>query len=395
MPDKKTVLLSFVLLSAFIMQAVPAVFAAPAGKMVIKPIITTSMSYESNYFQSQDNERAVTVYRVQPGLELGYTTAKSSVMLFYTLNANWYDENGSPPPGDRRDIDSYDYIGHDLDLSADTQLTEQLKIGLKDTFVLTRDPDRLDPYSNETIKQKYAKNSLNPNLLYRFGEKFTLGAGYTFTTIDYSNNADEDSEENKSLLNLHYNLNALNSLDLQYQYWEKDYDRTTPDYTSHQTMLFFNRALKYYTIRFGAGYQKREFDNSAQKDLDGVVWSVSVTADRPQAILSISQNYNDTAFKNDYYLATRFTAEVGHLFLEKINVKLKGYYQYSDYQENPLGRTDDTWAVSCRVNYIRNEMLTAGIETGYETRDSSISGEDYDNIYILLGITLNHDLGSR
>lgn len=381
----------------FWFQVLLFMFAATVhadGKFLIKPFLETNMAYETNYFLTKDNERSVTIYHIRPGLEFGFTTVKTNLLLNYTLDGAWYNENGSPPAGELN-IDTYDYIGHDLDLSADTQITDRLKIGIKDTYMLTRNPDQLDIYSNEIIKHKYSKNSVTPNLFYQFGDKFGAGAAYSLTSIDYDEKADEDSQENRGLFNLHYNMNALNSLDLRYQYWEKDYDKTTPDYASHQTMLLFNRELKYYKITLGAGYQNRQFDNNLQKDMEGFVWSAAITADRPKILLSISQNYNDTAIDNEYYEATRFTASIGHLFLEKLNVGLRGYYQVSDYQYNPLGRTDDSWSIACRLDYIRNEYLTAKIESGFETRDSSVTGNDYENSYILIGITLNLNLGSK
>ncbi len=112
-------------------------------------------------------------------------------------------------------------------------------------------------------------------------------------------------------------------------------------------------------------------------------------------LFSISQNYNDTAIDNDYYIATRFNAAIGHLFLEKLNVKLKGYYQNSDYQNNTDDREDNTYAISCRLDYLRNEILSIGIESGFETRDSSESINNYDNSFILISIKLNFNLGSK
>lgn len=366
--------------------------SALAGRMVIKPILTTGMGYESNYYSSSDNERSVTSYYLKPGIQFGYTTAKSNLMFDYTLNAYWYDENGTPPAGEIS-ISEHDYVGHDLEFSADTQITDRLNIAFSDTFILTRNPDFLDPYSNEIIRQKYSINKLYPRFTYQFGDKFSVGAGYTYTDIDYNNDTDEDSKENRGSFNLKYQMNSLNSLDLQFQIWEKEYSRTSPDYTSHQTMLMFFRELKYYTISMGAGWQGRSFDSTGQSDMSNVVWTASIFGDRPQFNLSINQNYNDTALANDYYVATRFSASVGRLFLEKLNVKVGGYYQNSDYES--INREDDTWSVNARVDYLRNHIFSIGAETGLETRDSSLSSMDYENSYISLEININLNLGAK
>lgn len=365
-----------------------------AGKMVIKPVLFLSTAYESNYFSSLDNERAVISHHIQPGLEFGYTTAKSNLLFNYSMDATWYDEEGSTPAGETP-IDEYDYIGHGMTLNADTQITDRLNIGIDDTYNFTRDARLLDTYSNETTKQKFSNNSLTPKLFYQFGEKFGFGVEYTFSNVDYSNAAQEDSDENRGSFNLIYNMNSLNSLDLQFQYWKKDYSKNTPDYISHQTMLTFARKLKYYTLSAGAGYQNRSFGNSTQKDLEGFVWNLSISGDRPQFSVSIAQNYNDTAVDNNYYVATRLNASVGHLFLKKLNVKLQGYYQNSEYHDNASSREDDTWSISTRLDYIRNDFFSLGLESGLGARESSLSGNDYENSYVLIEIKLNLNLGSK
>ncbi|MCP3892697.1 MAG: outer membrane beta-barrel protein [Desulfobulbaceae bacterium] len=378
----------------FVLILSGAVSALADGKMVVKPLLITGLAYESNYFLTEEDEREVSTFYIRPGIEFGYTTAKSNLLFNYLLDANWYDEKGDPPAGEIG-IDDYDYVGHDMEASADTQLTDRLKIGIEDTYILTRDPDELDYYSNEIIRQKYAKNILKPHLLYQFGEKFSLASSYANTDINYKDDLNEDSKENRVDFTLHYTLTKLNSLDVKYQYWQKEYNGNTPDYDSNQAYITFNRELKYYTISASGGYHRRSFDSGLQQDTDNFIWSLSLKGSRPQMLFSLSQNYNDTAVNNDYYLATRFTAAIGHLFLQKLNVKLKAHYQYSDYLDNVDDREDKSWDISCKLDYLRNEYLSFFLQPGYGARDSSLSGNDYDNTYILAGIQVNYDFGAK
>jgi len=308
------------------------------------------------------------------------------------MDANWYNESGTTPDG-ALSLDDYDYIGHDMEFKADNQITDLINIELEDTLVFTRDPSHLDTYSNEIIKHKYLKNIFTPRLYYQFQDRFGLGIGYSRLSVDYDSTEDEDSIGNRGLLNVHYNMNSKNSLDLQYQFWKKDYDKTTPDYTSQQTLLTFVRELKYYQFAASAGYHLRTFDESTQKDMGDVVWSLEISGDRPQFKLGLSQNYNDTAYNNEYYKATKLDAMVGHLFLEKINVQLNGYYQRSEYQLT--AREDDRWTISCSIDYLRNDLFSIGLESGYESRDSSEDGGDFNNTYILIGMKFNFNLGSK
>lgn len=379
-------------LACILQSGVPAL---ADGRLVLKPSVATGISYESNYFLAEEDERAVTMYHLRPGLEFGYTTAKSNLFFDYVLDANWFDEAGSAPLGELS-ADELDFVGHDMKFSADTQATDRIKIAVADDFILSRDPDQLDYYSNEVIRNKYAKNRIEPQIDYQFGEKMSFLAGYRNTSIDYREGPSEDSTENRGLFRLTYDLNSLNAIDLDYQYWAKDYDGLlTNDYSAHQALLNFTRALKYYEITLSGGYQHRSFDGALQDDLDQFVWGIALSGTRPQMRFALSQNINDTAVASEYYLATRFTAEIGHLFAKKIDTRLRGYYQFSDYQQSPDGREDNSGGVSVAVNYLRSEIFSIGIETGYYTRDSSVAGNDYDNFYAMAGIKFNYDFGAR
>ena len=368
---------------------------ARAGtKMVIKPSVAAGTGYETNYLSSDTDERPVYYYYLEPGLEFGLTTAKSSLLFDYTLTAYKYEEKDDPPPGEL-DISSYDYVGHDMALTAETQATDRLKLELSDSFILTRDPDELDPYANEIIKLKYASNEFSPKLEYRLSDTFTLGAGYSYSTIDYDRSDQEDSRENRGAANLVYHLNSITSLDLKFEYWQVEYDKTTPDYDSRQTTLTFLRELKYYTISLGAGYQTRSFESDLASDISGPVWNIRFKCPRPYIMVSLGQNYNDTAVADQYYLATRLSAEFGSRFWEKIDLKIKGYFQNSDFEDSPENREDDTWSLSCSADYDRNEYLSFGIEAGYRMRDSNIHRNDFENAFVAVNIIWNYNLGSR
>jgi len=396
MPIKRF-LLTFINFYLFLVFSVYPQTVHADGKIVTRLNVATGVAYEDNYFLTADNEKSVSSYFIKPGIEFGYTTPKSNLLFNYVLDANWYDEEGSSPTGDLSSSD-LNYVGHEMDFTGDTQITNHLNIKIEDTYILTRDPADLDDYSNEIIRNKYSKNILTPQLKYQFVERFSFGTGYRYTDIDYRNklDGDDDSTENRGLCNFHYDLNDLNSLVLQYQYWDKDYKRMiNPDYISQQAALTLNRELKYYKLSLSGGYQSRKFENNIQEEMSDFIWAIKLSADRPEMLFTLSQNINDTAVNNDYYLATRFNASIGHTFLEKLNVKLRGYYQYSDYKRDSNDRKDNTADISCKLTYLRNEILSIGLEAGVEVRDSSLQDNDYENVYTLIGIQLNYDLGSK
>ena len=57
-----------------------------AGSFIVTPKIAVGWQVDSNYWKSEDNEQEVFTYLIQPGIELGYETAKSLISLNYTAN---------------------------------------------------------------------------------------------------------------------------------------------------------------------------------------------------------------------------------------------------------------------------------------------------------------------
>ncbi len=118
------------------------IFLAPAaqgaGKFFIDPKLTAGWQAESNFWKSETDEREVFTYLLRPGIEAGYESAKSMVSLGYTLNAFFYDDRDSVPPGDQKASDS-DYLGHTATLKASTAPPARLLLGMDDSFYLTRD----------------------------------------------------------------------------------------------------------------------------------------------------------------------------------------------------------------------------------------------------------------
>ena len=264
MTSGKSVFLAVLL---FLSVALLPLSVAAETDFDIVPKLLASWQYDSNYFLAETNERPVFTYLLQPGIDLGIQTAKSSVKLDYTLNAYWYDDRDTVPPLERAASDD-DYVGHNLDLQMRYQAFTRLQFGLDDLYLLTRDPAQSDAFSNSILRLKYHLNALTPFLVYEFGPKFSVAARYRNTKINYVDTDIGDSDENRGIFDFIYNLNSRNSIDLQYQYWQKNYDvPSDSDYTSNQIQLLFRRQMRAFDIIIGGGYQNRKFDDSALGDI--------------------------------------------------------------------------------------------------------------------------------
>ena len=369
---------------------------AVAADFDIVPKVSASWQYDSNYFLANFNERPVFTYLLQPGIDLGIQTAKSSVQLDYTLNAYWYDDRDTVPPLER-DASDDDYVGHTADLKMRYQAFDRLQFGLDDLFLVTRDPAQSDAVSNSILRLKYRLNALTPFLVYEFGPKFNIAARYRNTQINYIETDIGDSDENRGIFDLIYNLNRRNSIDLQYQYWQKNYD-VGSDYTSNQVKLIFRRQMRAFDIIVGAGYQNRNFEDSNLDDIGKPTFNLTIDGEiiekrRAYATFRAEQNLNDQSFSADYFLATRFGLSGGYEFTSKLSAGALGSYQISDYQLT--SRKDKTFTVSGNVNYRLARWMALNVAVGYESRDSNIDGLDYDNTFVIASLNFSYELGRK
>jgi len=369
-----------------------------AQRLEIIPKLSTSWQLDSNYYHSQDLEREVYTYKLQPGLRVDFETAKTNLMLDYTLDAYYYNDRDSVPPGEQP-TDDDDFVGHTLTGEARYQAFDRLLVGLNESYYKTRDPGESDIFSNSIDREKYYINQVTPLMVYDFGPKFSLRLRYRRTDIEYSSGNTEDSDENRGLVNLVYNFTRRSSMDVEFQYWKKDYNEGTSDYTSNQTKLIFRKQLRIFEISAGAGYQNRNFDDSELDDIDVFTYHLNFDGEgtlanrRTYISFNVEQNFNDQSVGNNYYTATRFILRGGHEFSSRLSGDLEASYMTADYENT--SRNDDITEFSGSIGYKIARWLTFSVTGGIEERDSNISGLDYDNTYFMANLEFAYNLGRK
>lgn len=374
-------------------------------RLLVKPHIQVDWQSDSNFHRAENAEKSVYTYTVKPGINLGYTTGKTLMSLDYSFQRFMYDDQDENMPG-QVDADEYDYTGHNAAFRFQSQVSQRVLLGLDNTFIKTRDPASADANSNSVDRYKYTMNRFSPGVNYKFGDKFSLGVKYTNLYTDYSDDGPgqgEDSVENRGGLTWLYRFSPKTSFDLNYQLWERDYDKNSVDYTSSQVMVNAKHQINYLTFGAGVGYHNREFDRTVPSgDIDQFVWKVSVLGQNPpdartvpksSIYLSFGSNLNDSGTGDTYFTSTRLDARLTYLVMEKINCIMSGYYQNSDYETS--SREDDRWLVSLGADYLINRFFTVGLSGGLEERDSNQAGKSFDNEYVMLKAKFNYDLGSK
>lgn len=372
------------------------------GKIVIRPKIEVGILNNSNYWKAENNEVSVNTYSARPGLVFGYETAKSKIDLDATVDFFSYDDQDDPILG-IREASEDDYVGYSALLTAETKPTDRLTLGIDDSIFKTRDVAQSDALSNSISRELYTINRITPNVYYDFGNKFAVRTKYRNTITNYDE-IGEDSDENRGIVDLEYNLNRTSTIFLEYQIWNRDYDLISSDYMSNQATVNFAKQFNYFGILAGAGYHKRTFDDDTLDDLDMFSWSLVIQGQNPQAPeadprshieFTLRQDMNDDGTGDQYYTATIAGLEAGYKFLPKLDTTLSVVYQNSDYQDDPEDRNDDSWTTTAKISYNIWDSFVLGLLGGFETRDSNIDGLSYDDTFVGLTLDYKFDFGGR
>jgi hypothetical protein len=385
---------------------VSSLFAA--SRFNIQPRLFTSWGLDSNFYKAEFLEREVYTYKISPGLKAEFEGAKTNLLLDYTLNQTYYKDQDTVPPGEKP-ADDEDYTGHTFTGEARYQAFDRLQVGLNGSYYLTRDPAQSDQFSNSIDRDKYSITRVTPLLFYKFGGKFSVALRYRYTDLDYRPEDREDSIENRGIFNLIYNLNSKNSLDFDFQHWQKEYTQNTSDYSANQVKLIFRRQVRNFNLGAGAGYQNRSFDDPGLDDQSVFTYNLNLSGNwlienrRTRVSFNVEQNLNDQSEGNNYFIATRFVLNALHEFTRKLSGEAGGYYQISSYQET-YGltsdgaiekRKDNTYDIFGKINYKFARWLIFSVTGGFEKRDSNLAGLSYDNTYFITSLGLVYDLGKK
>ena len=347
-------------------------------------LLNLGIIHDSNFYYDPIDERSVTTYLVQPGIELGYETGKSEFALTYILNANYYDESAED-----------DFYGHTASFIGDISLSDRLSFNLSDNFVYTRDSAELDELGNIRTREKFYRNRFSGMFSLDFEPKFTTQFGYQNLITDYKEDFNTDSMGNQGIFDLIYHLNSSTSLDLEYHYWDMDYDGPTSDYTSNQLSLVARKEFRIIDMEAAVGYQNREFDEPGLADIDVVPYRFILrgqsSSGKSRFSLSAAKNFNflETGTQG-YYEANRFSLRFYHDLTGKITVGLDGYYQNSDYVDSI--RDDDTYNILADINYQIRERIAFYVSASYENRDSTIPLAEYKNTEIIGQLRFSHEI---
>ena len=365
-------------------RLISAAQAADLGTpLSVAAFLEIGQEYNDNLYQTSGDKVKEFITYVGGGALVALKTKKNQLDLGYRLGKvyHWDYEDD-----DGIDTTEEDYLAHNLNLAAASQLTDRLKAGLNESYLTSRKPRDYYLMTNRISRAHYWANRLSPYLEYQLGDKVFVMLKYKYDVLRYTERYvswDEDSTERRGSFTLKYRLNPRNMVDLDYQYWERDYE-ISPSYDAHQVTAGYARVSRVLSAEARWGYQKRTWEEEipgAVKDSQGFIYKVSATAKtkKSRAGLSLEETPSDiTEFGSDYRVR-RLSGSAGHTFLGKISIDLGASYQQFRYQELRVltqsgateRRRDDTWNISATIEYPIHEKLSLGLDFIHTDRNSN------------------------
>lgn len=129
-------------------------FLPDKTRFIIKPRISAGARLESNYFLTENDERGVYTFLIQPGFRFGVEKPKLTVNLDYTAEIYFYRDMHDIDSGQQK-ADDLNYVGHLAALQIAYALTPRLMLNLNDAFYLSRYPAAYDRLSNSTNRKTW------------------------------------------------------------------------------------------------------------------------------------------------------------------------------------------------------------------------------------------------
>lgn len=397
------VVLAAIFLAAF--QPSPAAalnFDEWVRGLTVTPFLSEKVEFESNVFQTPNHARGDTVFKTIPGFLAELSRGPFSATLGYRAEILNYvaltEENTT---------NHFAVAQVKLELS-------RLTLQLRDDFIETTSPQGSEltgPIKSET-------NVLAPMAEYRLTERFSVGANYAWTHLNYpsasAGASSPNAQQNQAVQQLNSDLQLggatlwwkflpKSDVGLSFQYGVQTFDNDSARDNRQEigALVLRGDLTSKLSSTFKIGVEHWESINGAVPNYTGLIlgggWVFRIT-DRTQITLNTDRAPQLSVFENSqYYISSSAVLGVRHEFPSR---KLAFWLQtgagedaYTTKQLTANGvttkyRTDTFVGAAAGLDYAIQPWLRTGIEYGFKQRTSNFSEFNYDDNKISVRITL-------
>jgi opacity protein-like surface antigen len=351
----------------------------------VSPFISQRFEYETNVFQTPNNEQDDIISKTIPGVLIDYAFGPHSLTLGYRAEILQYF-----------DLTAQNTVHH-IALGELRLDFPQVLAVLREDFVITTDP----PNTELTGPIKSTTNTLTPSIEYRFTSRLSAGLSYTWTHVDFEQSVDQlDRNEHLITASLYWKINPRADVGLNYSYGFKDF-LTATDRDVHRHILWLSlrgELTPKLSSTLRAGVEVREGEHRSDTDFTGFTMGGGLDwrpTERTTVSLSVDRSVQESVFQTspDYVTTGGSLALQQQLFGNvTFNARVAG--GENEYSTKQTVGTQTDWrhdwfyGAGAGVDYDFRPWLRVGLEYLYLGRSSNFNDFDFDDHKVSAKVTL-------
>jgi hypothetical protein len=378
-------------------ERIPAEYAPLGirlGVFNLLPVVDLKETYTDNVFRTKSDKKGDFITTVSPLIQLQSDWARHSLGFLASADMYRYMDHTSENRTDftlatdgrvdvQRDIQVYGGVAY-------RQLHEER--GSPNDIASALEPPKFnDASANLGYFQQFGQ--LNARLDFR-GDQYTYADVNTATGIVHQ--VDRNRFDAQYTARVGYDLNNGWEPFVRARYVNSDY-RTARDRGGFQKdsdgyELVGGTAFDLKGLWLGevfVGYVQRDFEDPRFQSVEeptagaAVTWNITpLTALNARVNRTITDTIVDgSSTEMDTFYGLSGDTEV------RPNLVLGAGVSYLNSKFNNAIRQDDVYTAGVRARYFLNRNFSVGPEIQYITRDSNVSGQDYDNWIALIRLT--------
>src|SRR5687767_6499225 len=332
----------------------------------VTPFITQRAEYESNIFQTPNDEQDDVIFRTIPGILVKLPLGRHRLDFGARMEILRFADH------DNQDTEHYFLFGK---LALD--FPGGLKAALTEDLAYTSDP----PGTELTGRIESFTNVLSPSVEYAFSTRWALGADYVWTHVDFESAVNQlDRDEHTFGITGFYKVAPKTDILLNLAYGFKEFvTATNRDVERYIGVVGVRGEITpRLTSTFRIGWEVREPENSRLTGYDGVVAGgdfVFQPTDRTRFTLNAERFVAESVYlSNLFYVANFLTLTAEHKFTPKILATARafgGTNEYPDKAGRRSWRQDEIYGGGLGIDYQIQRWLAVGADYLYSRRYSN------------------------
>lgn len=368
------------------------------GGFFLYPKAELSEAYRDNIYYSDGNEESDFITVLSPSLLLKSNWNNHALNFFAGADIGRYIDNSDENYEDfRAGFDGRVDIDRSANVTGGFQFAEKHE-------------SRSSPDSPSSAAEPatYAEYGPQVAITKRFN-RLSMRLGGDLAVLDFDdvtanngsilNQDDRDRMETEGSFRLGYEIMPQYEAFVRTAVNDRDYDDSVDDNNVNRDSqgweVMGGVALDLGGVTYGnvfVGYMSQDFDDPTLQSVNGIGFGGDITWNPTQlttAKFAIARTVEETTLSGAAgALSTQFRAGVDHELLRNVILSANAEYENNDYEG--ISRDDDIISVGGGGDYLLNRHVRLRLNYTYQTRDSSVSGADYDTNTIFLRLVTQY-----